>query len=377
MNRSYDALVDAGLFVVARYYDKDIEDVTIEDIRNSLDFFEDRWKKAKEIKCYSSLAFSLFQNSALTQKNMNLSDKCNKILDTLGEDEVCTVCGERHIDIAKYTSDEVDISKTFRSGLPSSKFYNFSNNLTFVNVCGVCLVLSLLSIFNTKMAGGQGIITISDNDEYMYDMTYKNWEEMDNNILSEVKEEKVKYTEAIKEIIKNAVSNNKIYEGYIKIIAYRNSARDESYTEYEVLNEELLLINTLLEKSLYDEANEKGIIMGIISGKIKRNYLKYVSKNNEIIVSKELLNIIERKYDKMDRKSSELIKEVAKGLTSDDMYKIQRMDKAYKLGDYITNLTIDGRLNVDGEQIDLFYNHMKFNLIKSKLMLSIIDNEKN
>ncbi|ELC8384971.1 hypothetical protein VOH99_000990 [Clostridium perfringens] len=77
MERTYNTFVDNGLFVLAYYLEKNIDEVTIEDILNSVDLMEKEIKSTLSCEKYSSMAFSSFQNSQYTQAKKRLKNNFN------------------------------------------------------------------------------------------------------------------------------------------------------------------------------------------------------------------------------------------------------------------------------------------------------------
>ena len=78
MNRTYDVFVDNGLFVLAYYLDKEIENITEQDIFDSIDMMCEKINEFTRCEKYSNLKSMMFANSALTQPNS--SKKVNDFL---------------------------------------------------------------------------------------------------------------------------------------------------------------------------------------------------------------------------------------------------------------------------------------------------------
>ena len=67
MDRSYNVFVDNGLYVLAYYLNKDINDITYQDIENSIDLMSDKIEEFVSCEKYSNLKSMCFSNSTLTQ----------------------------------------------------------------------------------------------------------------------------------------------------------------------------------------------------------------------------------------------------------------------------------------------------------------------
>ena len=125
MNRSYNVFVDNGLFVLAYYLDKDIEDITEEDIVNNIDMMCNKISKFTDCEKYSNLKSMMFSNSALTQSGSNktINDYLNDFSSHTGND-VCCLCGEARADISN-----VNLNRSYLPNFVANTYFNYSNNL--------------------------------------------------------------------------------------------------------------------------------------------------------------------------------------------------------------------------------------------------------
>ena len=168
MERTYNVFIDNGLYVLGNEINKEVNEITLEDIKNSTNIFAKRFEQYANCVYYKKNVSMGFQNSAYTQglktkkeretRYEKVLNQYNLILNNIGNDEYCSICGEKHI---KLNADINYIKSFTRCWMPhihANTFINYINNLQMVNICPVCLYLSMISIFNFEKAGDRIIL---------------------------------------------------------------------------------------------------------------------------------------------------------------------------------------------------------------------------
>lgn len=404
MDRTYNGFVDNGLFVLANYLDKEIENINLDDIKNqnNLIYFSKLFEKLYKTEKYRAVAFSSFQNSAYTQsskkkkneeeddeksmiKSEDIYKQYDKILSQLIEEnkgDMCSICG-------KYTVPEYDkvflssLTKSMFPRLASNTFFNFSNNLKKQNVCPTCLFLSMLSFFNIKSVLGQCVLFNSDDNEYLYDYTYEHNIELNKDIVlnaekykSDKKDSKT-YRGEISELIEDKINNNKIYDGYIEIIKFYNSSRGESY-QIDILNrEDVIFVKDLMSKSLLSEFKEKGLFKCLLVGTLQKNYLSCVFQNEQIKISKPLFDKIEERYSKLSKEKLELIKKVTNQVYEKISKDISKELKGIDKLNQFEKMMIGWIENIPNlmtiEEFNSLCNIKEFSSIKNRMYVELIN----
>ena len=189
MNRSYNVFVDNGLYVLAYYLGKSIDEITYSDIENSIDTMTEEIQNFVSCDKYSNLKSMCFSNSILTQPNskITLNEKLNGFINNKGT-EYCSICGEYTAKV-KINDADYNIGRSYIPNLVANTFYNFSNNLQGINVCSYCLVLTMYSILNCRV-NKYAYLYNSTSDYFMEDYTYEMQQENITDIEAQSKKEK-------------------------------------------------------------------------------------------------------------------------------------------------------------------------------------------
>ncbi|XZM34578.1 hypothetical protein ACSXAY_05860 [Clostridium perfringens] len=316
MERTYNTFVDNGLFVLAYYLEKNIDEVTIEDILNSVDLMEKEIKNTLSCEKYSSMAFSSFQNSQYTQAKKKVKEQFQLILNNLGDEEYCSVCGKKHIKSHEDLKYKKALSRCLSPTLSTNTFFNYSNNLKQLNICPICIYLSMLSFLNTRPLIGLCLLMNSDDDEFMYYITKKINEEREGNIRLNAKKDKankeINVYKLKKEFIKDIIFNENTYDGYIEATIYLNTAQNESMQQELLTKRDMEFLRMLNKKSLLSQFDEKGLFFYILNGHLRNDYLSCVFNKDGLKVSMELFQLIEEEYNKVGKNIIELIKRICK-----------------------------------------------------------------
>lgn len=395
MERSYNVFVDNGLYVLGYYLEKDIEDITTEDIKNSTELFANQFEEYKKCDFYKKNITMGFQNSAYTQglkkdketkqvcetRSEKIKSQFDLILNNIGNDEYCSICGKKHI---KLDSDINYISSATRCLMPhihANTFSNYTNNLQIVNICPVCLYLSMISLYNCTKTSDTLTLYISDDNDFMEDYTYKIQSELNQNIIGKVKESKnqKKYYKSIEETIENIIHNEKIYDGYIQAISFNNSTQVEKYIESFLSNKDISFVKVLEEKSLLSEFKEKWLFKALIDGKLQGNYLNYIFDFDkaQLKVTDELFNIIEEVYSKLEKDKLDLIKNICNKIhktnTKDEIKQLKAIDNLNKFEEILLKwnqqyLKENNNNLFTLEEFDILCDYKKYKQIKNRML---------
>lgn len=282
MNRTYNFQVDNGLFVVEHMIKKDYKDITVDDLRNNVEILTD---KIHEYNKMSTLSSTTHFNTSLTQlqiddRHKRVKNQLNMLLDNIGNDKNCMICGEKRVNI----SADIPYS-SLMYGLASHKNnINMGNNLSTVDVCPVCLFLSLISFLNTQKISFP-FLYMSDSDEFMRDITDEIQLNLSKNILLDRKIKDL--GKSFLEEITNINMSEELYDdlGYINMITYKN-AQNNYYAEINIEKDKLIMLMKIKNKGLMDEFYTKRMFRPFFDNynliKYMANTIKYEEYSMEI-----------------------------------------------------------------------------------------------
>lgn len=303
MNRTYNFQVDNGIFVVEYLLDKDYKDITISDLRKNIDKFGDR---IDEYKANSNIVSMTHQNSYMTQKGKDIRDQMNFLLDNIGEDKTCMICGEKRVNV---TADIPYTALIYGAASPDN-FMNRGNNLRTVDICPVCLFFSILSFLNTQKMGW-AILYNSNSDEFMRNITKTIQIEINKKILLEFKNSKDMDKKFIETMTKLKI-DEKNYDDldYIELVRFNNNPQNPRIEKLEISDEKLSLINRIKNRGLIQEFFNKNLFYKIVKG---LNPIKTLSRyRNSSVETYELYEILKEVY--MTEKEIQLVEDVANKL---------------------------------------------------------------
>ena len=321
MERTYNEFIDNGLFVLAYYLKKNIEDISEEDIKNSAEIMAERlstylYYKDKNKKTYlATIAPITNNNTFLTQLTMPVNKdifnndelRYQYILDKLKiftEVEIneensinCSFCGKKKVKInyvvkTKSGQESFVINRSYMAGLCSNTFTNSMNNLKEIDICPHCLYLGFIGCLNVIKETGKHIVLMSDSDKYMYSNTnelqYKLAKDNINSTCNKYEKESF-----ISLIINNYIKSNRLKDGnYIQQICFVNG-KSVSYEEYILPEKKLKLLNTIKnsERISYLLTNKKmNLFEKILFDKIIAKSINNCFKNK--IIDTEELNVL-------------------------------------------------------------------------------------
>ena len=374
MDRTYDVFVDNGLFVLAYYLDKEIEDITDEDVFNNIDMMCDKIMEFVNCEKYSNLKSMMFANSALTQtkSTLTINDFLNDFYKTEGN-ETCTCCGHRRAYILNK-----NLNRSYLPNRVANTFYNFSNNLSGVNVCGICTILTMFSILNARVYG-LAYLYNSDNDDFLYDYTYERQEENKRDILLDAKKEKKSISNV--DMIETLLNGNKLYDGYIQIYKFNNSGQTQDLEIQDINSDNVRLLSNIIKSGLLNEFKEYKLMYYLIKGNLQNVYLNKITDDENLKCSIELFKMLNREVNNLGEEIKNAILSISNKLINEDRIKIIKKIKLIKSFRDFEQLLIEiadtyndkyGEALYTLDEYMLLDNRLKYNQIKNLLIVSLM-----
>ncbi|HBE9429204.1 hypothetical protein [Clostridioides difficile] len=349
MDRSYNVFVDNGLYVLAYYLNKDINDITYQDIENSIDLMSDKIEEFVSCEKYSNLKSMCFSNSTLTQPKgkVTLNEKLKGFVKNQG-DEYCSLCGQYKAKV-KIEDKEYNIGRSYMPNLVANTFYNFSNNFQGLNVCPYCLVLTMYSILNCRVSR-YAFLYNSTSSEFMEDYTFRIQKENLTDVELGAKKEKEKYS--IVKLLESLVCKYNLFDGDIEQYMFNNSGQSQDIQVNRIKNKYVNLLIKLQEKALLSNFEKLHLDRYILNGTLESNYLReiYKVKKEEKMDEKEQKNFDElviflnREVNVLKKVKIDIIKKLTDKLKTsnldiDKIYKeLKMLGKFYAYEDWLVNL---------------------------------------
>lgn len=374
MKRTYDVFVDNGLFVLAYYLNKEVEDITDEDIFNNIDMMCEKIMEFVNCEKYSNLKSMMFANSALTQtkSTLTINDFLNDFYNTEG-DETCACCGCKRA----YITNK-NLNRSYLPNRVANTFYNFSNNLSGVNVCGICTILTMFSILNSRVYG-LAYLYNSDNDDFLYDYTYERQEENKRDILLNAKKDKKSISNI--DILETLLNGKKLYDGYIQIYKFNNSGQSQDLEIQDINSNNVKLLFSIIKSGLLNEFKEQGLMYYLINGSLCNVYLNKIIDGENLKCSTELFNMLNREVNNLGKEIKNTIILISNKLINEDRIKIIKKIKLVKSFKDFEQFLIEiadayndkyGEALYTVDEYILLDNKLKYNQIKNLLIVSLM-----
>ena len=387
MKRTYNPIIDNGLFVLAYHLEKDIEDVTKEDVFNSSDVMAEKIFEMLNCEKYANMKSMRFPNSALINPAFK-SDRLGIFKQHMNEfknegTDTCVICGEKHANI------ELDIrGRSYFPNIVGDNFVNFGNNHKGVNICPTCLLLSIYSVMNTRVNGTLYLFN-SNDDDFMMRYTSEKQYEVIQDIMS--KAEKEKKTKTAIDVLIDLVENSKVYEEYIEIYRFNNDNKSDRISDSEnVYKKQVQLIKKMQNKSLLSDFKMLGLSRLLLDNNI-RNFLSWIYDFNkggmkDIKVgketkqcSKELFDFMKGEILNMDKGILSLIEKVGSELTKKDNIRsiigdLKTISNINQFKDFLMENIEDsnGESILTKDEYLLMTNRFKWKDIKNLLLIEIL-----
>ncbi len=362
LDRTYNFQVDNGLFVAEHYTKMNYKDITLEDLQKHNDDFSDR------IKMYhtsSKLGSMTLHNSYLTQRNKDIKTQMLELLNNVGNDKACCVCGKKRVNV------DMDFAySSLMFGTPSpDKFINRSDNLKMIDVCPICLYLSILSFINTQKMG-YAILFNTDSDEMMRDITADVQNRINKNIMLEIEGRATerKFLETVTEL----KSDKEIYNdlGYVELIRFSNNPQSPTKIEMFITDNQIILLNKIKYAGLIDEFFSKNLFRSMTRG---YNLIRGLSRYEDVSV--ELYDILKEDY--MTKKEIELVEKITDKLIEFDGIKalsdlrlvVNKSDFRKFLIDYSSKVDLISDLREATEIIERYYDYKDYLILNLQIRL--------
>ena len=313
MNRSYNVFVDNGLYVLAYYLGKSIDEITYSDIENSIDTMTEEIQNFVSCDKYSNLKSMCFSNSILTQPNskITLNEKLNGFINNKGT-EYCSICGEYTAKV-KINDADYNIGRSYIPNLVANTFYNFSNNLQGINVCSYCLVLTMYSILNCRV-NKYAYLYNSTSDDFMEDYTYEMQQENITDIEAQSKKEKHKGSKI--KLLEELISKNKVYDGHIEQYTFNNSGQSQDIEINNIRNKDIKLLVKLQNKGLLTEFKMMNLVDNILNNTLSTNYIYkvYDLEKKEKLASNDLIDFLNKEVNMLKQSQIDIVKKATEKL---------------------------------------------------------------
>ena len=384
MKRTYNPIIDNGLFVLAYHLEKDIEDITKKDVFDSSDMMAEKIFEMLNCEKYANMKSMRFPNSALINTAFK-SDRLGIFKQHMDEfknegTDTCVICGEKHANI------ELDIrGRSYFPNIVGNNFVNFGNNHKGVNICPTCLLLSIYSVMNTRVNGTLYLFN-SNDDDFMMEYTCKKQNEVIQDVRYKVGKEKKAET-AIVEL----VESSKTYEEYIEIYRFNNDNKSDRISDSEnVYKKQVQLIKKMQNKSLLSDFKMLGLSELLLNNNMK-NFLNRiydfnkgcmrdieVSKKETKQCSKELFDFMKGEILNMDKSMMDLIKRIAENINKKGNVRnvIGTLKGVTTLNDFkdfiMDNIEDEDGSIITSEEYMKLTNRFKWKDIKNLLLIEIL-----
>ena len=379
MDRTYDVFADNGLFILSYYLEKDVEDITLEDIENSVGFMSEKVEEFLDCPKYTNLKTMFLFNSAVSNpslKNVKLETVLQEFLSQKGED-YCMICGQNYAN--------VNINLKGRSYLPNrpgATYFNFSNNLHNINVCPYCLLLTTYSVMNCRVNNHAYLYNSSDN-EFMEDFTYRRQDENKQDIALQAA--KPKKSEGRLELLLEMLNFNRVFDSQVEIYRFNNGKEEDIADSEQIYSRNIKLLRKMSNKSLLSEFRSLNLTWMIVEDKLNLGYLNYIYDFNkeELKCSKELYDFLNKEVNMLDDKTIELIKRITESVTNAklDVKKIRNNFRSViNIKSYDNALMELFQMYYEQTEEQLFNEHeyneltdiRKYNRIKNMIIIGLI-----
>lgn len=312
MNRTYDVFADNGLYVLSHYLEKDVEDITLSDIEDSVGFMSEKVEEFLECEKYSNLKTMVLFNSTVSNpslKNVKLETQLKDFLSQKGED-YCMICGQNHANLKMHIK-----GRSYLPNRPGDTFFNFSNNLHNINVCPYCLLLTTYSVMNCRVNNHVYLYNSSD-DEFMEEFTSIRQEENKQDI--SLKAKKLTKNPDRMETLLEMIDYNVLFDSQIEIYRFNNGKEEDIGDCEKIYANNIKLLRKLRNKSLLNEFRSLNLTWMIVDDKLNSNYINYIYDFNkeELKCSKELYEFLNMEVNMLDEKTLELVKRITGDLES-------------------------------------------------------------
>ncbi len=324
MKVTFNEFVDNGLYVAEYYLKKKFEDISIRDLENNIDLFANHVHDFISCNKYKKIADMAFHNSSYTQViNKELKDKYKEnarlesikaqfrlIFYNLGDQEVCSICGEKHVKLIGV--DEKYLSAVTRSLMPNltaNTFFNHTNNLKFLDVCPICLFLSMISVLNMRKSGNLVLFNSEDAD-FMKELTANRQAQNERDIFNESLEENKGNTVTVQDQIRFFISEKEWTDKSITIYEINNSGQSQTYQDYILTESNIRVFKKVCSEGFLNEFNRLNLFKLLIRDTLKYDYLKYLAdfRNEKLKCEIDFFEFIDKEVSVLKQDLRDTIK---------------------------------------------------------------------
>lgn len=382
MDRSYNVFVDNGLYVLAYYLDKSINEIDYSHIENSIDTMTKEIENFVSCDKYLNLKSMCFSNSTLTQPNskITLNEKLKGFLNNKGT-EYCSVCGKYKAKV-KIDDEDYNITRSYIPNLAANTFYNFSNNFQGINVCPYCLVLTMYSILNCRV-NQYAYLYNSTSDDFMEDYTYQMQQE--NIVDIEAQAKKEKHTGSKIKLLEQLISMDKVYDGHIEQYMFNNSGQSQHIEINNIKNKDIKLLIKLQNKGLLSEFKKMNLVGNILNNTLSTNYIYkvYNLDKKEKIASDDLIDFLNKEINILKQCQITIVKKITEKinkstLDTSKIYKDLKLIRTFSaFDDFLIDLNENYENNTEEKLFDtdeyLKLSDIRgFKQIKNLILISLI-----
>lgn len=385
-----------GKYVLAYYLDKDVEEITHDDVCDNIDVMVDRI--AEFLKCdkYSNILcmrfspnskFGYSAKSIDESKIQNFKNILKEFKDNEGED-ACCICGNHHANVS------LDIiGRNYYPNLASRTLYNYSNGFKGVNICPYCVILSVYSVLNTRVNGDLYLYN-SNNQDFMYKYTEVKQEEIDmeiglsSNCNTTIKSKNENGDSMSKiDVLVNLISNNMLFNDFIEIYEYNNSHSQDTIgnlrnsEQLYLYGKQSKLIRKLNNKSLLDEFKKLHLSELLLNDNIK-SFLNYIYDWDKecIKCSNELFNFLKGEVLNMDEKTMDIINKVVNGLKcignkNKIIHELRVCSNLPNFKDFLMKHLCNKDIEITMEDYNIVTNRFKYKDIKNLIIIELLQNK--
>lgn len=396
MKVTYNEFVDNGLYVASHYLKKDISSLTVDDLKNNIDLFANKVYEFMNCEKYKKIADMAFHNSCYTQappkdlvakykenaKLENIKNQFRLFFNNLGEEEVCDICNEKHIKIDKLDKKYVSaLSRSLMPNLTSNTFFNYSNNLQKVNVCPVCLFLSMISLLNMRKSGNL-VLYNSEDSEFMKDLTRRRQRENEKDIMWGAEEvdkgNTINLQNEVLTFIDERANNNQLI-----VYVVNNSGQSQTYQEHLLTEKNLELFKKVYTKGYIEDFNKLNLFRLLLNNSIADKYMYYFV-NFETCSMKgpvKLFELIEEEVSVLKTEVRELIARISKEIydmtSKDDIKKLKSISNYNAFETYLVdnaeNYKEKCKKNLlTEEEFEILTNYKNWQSIRTRMRIQFI-----
>ncbi|MFA7689130.1 MAG: hypothetical protein WCX96_03485 [Bacilli bacterium] len=364
MNRTHNPQIDNGLFVAEYYLKKDYKNITIEDLKENNELLCKILENTLKNKNITTCEYTTHLNSALTQPKQKILTQMSWLLDSIRNDKYCILCGEKTVNIS------IEIDRRYLEGIVSQTFFNHANNLNTVDVCPKCLYLSMLSVLNTQKIGSC-ILYISDNDNFMRDVTKDIQLKITKQSLCELKsvEKDTSFISACIDIL----NKQDIYDtNYIIQYCFVNG-QNIYQAEKTIKTDQINLIRDIKSEGLLSEFISLNLFNNIYNNNsFVKSLINLYNYNKKC--SKELSEILEE-YE-MSENEKKLVLKITNKLQEISIDKLKKelklCDNKNKFESFLMKYQEEIKLFDDLNDIEEILSYKKWERYKNYILWSIL-----